>query len=88
MSDPIRTTDYDLVRLEEYNGKYSLVSGYEKKDGDFGIRWCKIEIKGEQKNSPIKVPLGDQEHAVSAMTLWLAEFGYKVVKPEEEETPF
>ena len=77
----IRVNEYDVVQLEEFKGNLDIVLGYEKRDGSFAPKWCKRNFGEEEKNVPVKVPMGDQAKAISVMTLWLAHWGYKVVKP-------
>jgi hypothetical protein len=90
MSDPIRINDYDMVKLEEYNGKFSLVLGYEAKDGSFKVKWSKQEFgKGNEKNVPVKVPLGDKPSAVMVLGMWLRELdGGERAQDGEENAPF
>jgi len=78
----IKINQYDCIELSEYNGNYSITLGYEDKSGTFEAKWCKREFgKGNEKNVPVKVPLGDKDSAVAALETFVAEL-------KGEETPF
>lgn len=49
------------IKLEEYQGRYSLVSCWETRDGEAKVNWCEIEYGkgGEKKKRPVKVEIGD-----------------------------
>lgn len=63
----IEIDKYSVTGIEDYNGKLSIVLGYEK-DGEFKPKWCKQEFgKGNEKNVPVKIPLGDKEKAMEIL---------------------
>ena len=60
----IEINRYNYVKIEEYNGMYSLILGYKDKDGEFKPKWCKMEFgKGNERNVPVKIPLGNRDQA-------------------------
>ncbi|HQI26287.1 MAG TPA: hypothetical protein PLY95_03530 [Candidatus Paceibacterota bacterium] len=69
------------VKIEEYNGNYSLVAMYN------GFpQWAKYQIgkdKYADKARPVKVDLGDQAMAILHLTAAI-----NVIKGNTEETPF
>lgn len=72
-----RSKGYGL-KLEEFNGKFSLVQGNEK-DGRFfwekcrRQRWNKDErrMEWDDKDKPVSVFLGDRQQAEAALTAFL-----------------
>lgn len=61
--------------MEEYNGTYSLTQGYIGKDGTFKPKFVKEEFgKGNEKTIPKRIPLGDRDKAIEALTHLLGEF--------------
>jgi hypothetical protein len=79
----IQVNEYDYIDIEDYNGKKSLVLGYEKKDGSFGVKWCKMEFgKGNEKNVPVKIPLGNAEQAIDILQTLIIEL------QGDEKAPF
>jgi hypothetical protein len=79
MSEAIRTGGKDGIRLDEYNGGYSLVSLREGTDGKFREQWATYQLgkdKHAEKDWPVKVPLGsDRETAIGVLRTLLAELG-------------
>jgi hypothetical protein len=65
------------IKIEEYKGKYSLVSAYNK-DGDIKLKWCKIkEYDRETKEQkeverPVKIYLGDAATALEVVRAIMA----------------
>ena len=83
-----RTTDYDGVRLSEYNGKYSIEALKASKDGKFYSIWAKYrngKDSYQEKNWPVKVILGDREKAKTTLLKMIAEIGESDV---QENAPF
>ncbi len=75
MKDVIPVNDYDGIKLDEYNGKYSLLFCRVKKDGSYESQWAKYsKRKGDyqDKDWPIKVPLGDKKTAIGALEMILS----------------
>jgi hypothetical protein len=75
MSDIIEVTEKEGVKIEEYQGNYSLIA--MKKSGD---KWywksCKYKIGRDsysEKDQPAKVTLGTKETAISVLGEILAE---------------
>ena len=57
----IKINEYVSLQVEEFKGSFSLVEGYEKKDGTFGPSWI-TEKWGKdkiEKTMPKRVRLGD-----------------------------
>lgn len=73
----IKTTDYDGIYLEEYNGKYSI-NALRVSNEKFYTVWAKY-TKGkdvyQEKDWPVKVNLGDKETAKTTLLNLLAELG-------------
>ena len=56
------------IKVEEYNGTYSLVAAWMGKDGDVALKWGYIEKdKKPGKKLPIKVELGDRDQAIEVL---------------------
>lgn len=91
MEEPFIITDEQYQRgfvLEEYNGKYSLALAHRYNDKIFK-EWCKREFgKGNEKNVPVKVEIGNREEAIANLLLVLGELGYKPPVAGEEDVPF
>lgn len=72
-----KTTDFDGVRLTEYQGKYSI-EALNHKDGKFYQVWAKYQ-KGkdelQEKAWPVKTVWGDKETAKTTLFKMLAELG-------------
>jgi hypothetical protein len=68
--DPIEITDKIGVRLEEYQGRWTLVSCWKGREGDWKDNWCKIEVGKEKevKNRKLGAYLGDRETALKALS--------------------
>ena len=83
-----KTTDFDGVRLSEYQGKYSIEALKAGKEDKFYSVWARYQ-KGkdelQEKSWPVKVTLGDREKAKTTLLLMLAELGEADVP---ENTPF
>ena len=61
------------LSLEDYQGKLSLVSTWEGKDGKVRANWCfrQERVNGENvpgKAEAVKLPLGDKVSAVAILT--------------------
>ena len=71
----IKTTDFDGIKLSEYQGKYSI-EALRAKDEKFFPVWAKYQ-KGrdefQEKNWPVKVVLGDKESAIVTLKTMLDE---------------
>jgi hypothetical protein len=76
----IRVDQYTVVQVENYKGVYSLVEGWEGRDGDFKANWIKQPFGKEkiEKELPKKIKFGDKETAINVLKTLLAEL---------EETP-
>ena len=84
------------LSLEDYQGKLSLVSTWETRDGAVKPNWCfrqdrvKDEATGEQVNKPgkaipLKLLLGSKAEAVSLLLQLLAALGHPASgKPSED----
>ena len=72
-----RTTEYDGIRLSEYNGTYSI-EALRAKDDNFYQVWAKYKKNKEEyqvKDWPIKVILGNKEQAKTTLLKLIAELG-------------
>jgi len=85
-----RTTDYDGIRLSEYNGTYSI-EALRVKDDNFYQVWAKYKKNKEEyqvKDWPIKVVLGDKEKAKIMLLNMLAELGEQQTDIPIDNVPF
>ncbi len=51
----VEATKYDLWVVQEYNGQFSLLEGWEGKDGEIRPNFCTIE---KQDGKEITIPKG------------------------------
>ena len=70
------------LSLEDYQGKYSIVSTWEGKDGSVKPNWCfrQDRVDGENvpgKAIPLKLYLGDKAAAVSTLLQLASALGGK-----------
>lgn len=68
--EQIRTSDKDFIELSAWQGTYSLIACREGKDGNVYQEWGKKKLgktNYSDKDSPIKVVLGDQKTAVAVL---------------------
>ena len=78
----IRINQWDYIKVENSNYGWQIMLGYEDKAGEFKPKFCKREFgKGNEKTTPISVPLG--ENPVEVLKTLLA-----MVESPEEESPF
>ena len=90
--DFIRVDQYTLIRLEEYKDVFSLVEGWENREGDFKANWIKQPFGKEkiEKKLPKKIKLGDKQTAIAALQTLLKQLQAET-QPEsvpEENVPF
>jgi hypothetical protein len=90
MSEVINTGDKKGIKLEEYNGVYSL-SAYQENKGKFWAVWAKYH-KGsdyQEKDWPVKVTLGDRATAEGVLLMILKEItgDEYIIKPDDYEQP-
>ena len=84
------------LSLEDYQGKLSLVSTWETRDGAVKPNWCfrQDRVDGENvpgKAIPLKLLLGSKAEAVSLLLQLLAALGHPATgKPanDDPEIPF
>jgi len=66
----IRTSEHGGFLINEYKGSYSLNSAWESDDGTVRQNWA-LRQKGKDKYAdkamPIKVELGDAQHAEAGL---------------------
>jgi len=100
--DQIRTTGKAFIELEEYKGTYSLAACYEGNDGVVRKEWALKQVgrdKHAEKDTPIKVTIGDKATAISVCCqllkeltgseyLPINEFAGKAGKPDDVDIPF
>jgi len=88
MNDFVRINKYDVIRLEN-DGQYgwTLKLGYESKDGDFKVKFCKREFgKGNEKTVPLSIPLG--ENPSDVLKTLLSQIEGSGSQNETEDVPF
>lgn len=87
--DFIRIDQYTLVRLEEYKGFFSLVEGWENREGDFKANWIKQPFGKEkiEKELPKKIKLGDRQSAIAALKTMIMQLEAEQSAPQED-VPF
>ena len=95
--DIIKINTYNSIKLEEYNGKYSLCAVDNGQNETFYLKWCFLSewkngaaVAGDRK-MPMKIVLGDnKEQAIGTLELLLAELKGKSDSPAEQpdDTPF
>jgi hypothetical protein len=97
MTEPFYKTSEQYgngIILEFYRDSYSLVRGYELKDGTQRKRWGYPEKDKapSEKAIPWKLEMGDKEEAVKILEYFLRQLqGDKATdnpEPETEEPPF
>lgn len=78
MSEPIRTIGKYGVELTEYKGEFGLTATYESKDGKHYQQWGKRKVSKTEyaeKDTPIKVILGDRKTAIGVLQMLITELG-------------
>jgi hypothetical protein len=68
------------IELEEYKGTYSLAATFEGMDGKVRKEWALRQVgrdKHADKDTPIKVVLGDRAKAIEVCHTILKELGEK-----------
>lgn len=83
--EAISTGASNGLKLEEYQGTYSLTSQREGTDGKFYAQWAKYhksKTEYQEKDWPIKVNLGNKETAIGVLKMLLKEMG------AEQDIPF
>jgi hypothetical protein len=83
MNDFIRIDKYTVVKIEKYNGVFSLVEGWEGKGGDFKANWIKQPFGKEkiEKELPKKIKLGDAETARNTLAMLWKQCGGQTDNP-------
>lgn len=88
------------VKLEEYKGSISLVTGYEDKDGKLQLEWVRGKHWDKEarkkvendKDSPLKIYLGSQSRAIEVLKTLLAQLTELPVfigeQASKEDVPF
>ena len=72
----IRTSGTQGVIMQEYNGKYSMSSAWEGKDGKINMTWAKLQTGRDEfaaKATPVKVGLGEKDVAIGVLRTLLSE---------------
>jgi len=86
----IKTTDFDGIKLSEYQGKYSI-EALRTKDENFYPVWAKYQ-KGrdefQEKSWPVKIVLGDKENAIGALKQILSELEIGSQQAPLDDVPF
>ena len=73
----------DTVKVEEYNGMFSLVQGYIGKDGNEGVKTCERYFGKEKKKAPISVTIGNRDTAADNLRSIFRE-----IYGDDEAVPF
>ena len=71
----IKIDQYTVMQVEEYNGTFSLVEGWEGRDGDFKARWIKEEFGKDkiEKSLPKKIRIGkSRDEAIQNLKMAIA----------------
>jgi len=90
------------VELQEYKGAYSIVSGFQDEQGKVTFEWVRAEhwdkdMKKKvpnEKNSPLKVYIGNQETAKNVLKTLLEQITGQTVHigdgpgGDDSEVPF
>jgi hypothetical protein len=78
---------YTTLNIEDYKGVFSIIEGYEDKEGNFKPSWVTEEWGKEkiQKKLPKRVKIGDKAKAIE-----FALYLYKELAGKDmgEEIPF
>jgi hypothetical protein len=77
MSDFMLVDDVAGFKIEEYNGKFSLVAIRESNGKQYAT-WAKYKLgkdKYAEKDWPVKIELGDKEAAIKAAQFILEKMG-------------
>ena len=84
----IQTTEYDGIKIEEYNGVFSLTAQRVKDDNFYPVwaKYKKNKTEYQGKDWPVKVILGDKEKAKTVLLNMLAELGEQ--KQDNSDIPF
>ena len=84
----IKIDQYTALSWEERDGVYSLIEGWEGKNGDFKITWITEKWGKEKldKTMPKRVKLGDKETAVRVLQTLLAELGVNFTTNDVKKT--
>lgn len=83
MSEEIKTGEKSGIKMEEYNGVFSLVAmnnGYQT--------WAKFKKNKTdymEKDWPVKVILGDKQSALAALTLLIGQISGGKAEPHGEK---
>lgn len=61
----IEVDKYTQLRVEEYNGTFSIVQGYQNKEGNFSPTFIKREFGKEKtvKTAPLSLKIGTRDTA-------------------------
>jgi hypothetical protein len=85
------------IQISEYKGKFSLLSGWYDKEGEFKLNWCRgkhfdktiHKMVEDQKDTPVKIFLGSKEDAIEALQAVLDELMTKDgTEPGTDDIPF
>jgi hypothetical protein len=82
----MKTVDkYTVLSLDDYNGVYSIIQGYEK-DGEFRKSWVTEEFgkSREPKKMPKNIRIGDKAKAIE-VAVWLYQ---SLTGKNIEDAPF
>ena len=84
--------DYkNIIIIDEYDGKISLIMGQLGKDELPYKRWGKLQVakdKYAKKDMPWKVSLGTKKQAIEALQFFLAELGCSIKEIDDSDIQF
>ncbi len=70
----IKINKYDMAKVGRYNGKFQIVIGKEKGDGEFMPHFYQVKNKGGSKvNVPVTLTFEDDATAVGFINAVAAE---------------
>jgi hypothetical protein len=72
------------VKLEVYNGTYSIQEGWKTRNGDYKPNFCSRRFGGKdapEKTVPVSVKIGDKETALDVLRELIAEIDGREAPP-------
>jgi hypothetical protein len=91
----VEATRYDLWVVQEYNGSYSLIEGWEGNDGTIRPNFCTIENSKTGKEMTIPKGLGGRFDSIDDLMAVLGKLYGKLKRykeaqegPPQDDIPF
>lgn len=93
IGDLIKTSKYSGIAIDEYNGKFSIMSAWENRQGDVKPNFVKTlpwKDGEEGKVVPVKMLIGDSKGmAISNLQSLIEQLSRPVITgPDDDEVPF